>query len=139
MPAICKITATEGARRTISSQDRQGERSKNAQTNRQRKEPKGHSNRRDRRNAERSGPTTKTPPKEHDTRDAARKMSQDAELIRKLIKLDPPNKERNKDIIYEETEVTEFIGTNTPNLQIQDSVEAQTTEIPHEDHVFSIY
>ena len=66
-------------------------------------------------------------------------MSQDAELIRKLIKLDPPNKESDKDKIYEETEVTEFIGTNTPNLQIQDSVEDQTTEIPHEDHVFSIY
>ena len=59
--------------------------------------------------------------------------------MRKLIKLDPPNKESDKDKIYEETEVTEFIGSNTPNLQIQGSVEAQTTELPHEDHVFSIY
>ena len=70
---------------------------------------------------------------------APNKTSQEVDIMENLIKPDPHNKEKGKDKIYEETEVTEFIGSNTPNLQIQSSVETQTTAFPQEDHVFSIY
>ena len=41
-----------------------------------------------------------------------------------------------KDMIYGETEVTEFMRTNAPNVKSQGSVEIQITEFPQVDQVF---
>ena len=41
-----------------------------------------------------------------------------------------------KDMIYGETEVTEFMRSNTPNVKSQGSVETQITEFPQVDQVF---
>ena len=56
-----------------------------------------------------------------------------------LIKPDPHKRKNYKDMVYRETEVTEFMRTNTPNVKIQGSVETQITAFPQEDQVFSIY
>ena len=57
-------------------------------------------------------------------------------LERILMQMTLTGRGTTKDSKYEETEVTEFMRSNTPNVKSQGSVEIQITEFPQVDQVF---
>ena len=65
--------------------------------------------------------------------------AQEMDIEENLITFDPHKRRNNKDMIYGETEVAEFMGPNTLNVKSQGSVETQIAAFPPVDQVFSIY